>query len=553
MILAMLIFCMVLPGFSSTLEPLATEILEEIWSFHPIGATHLGIHKYDKDMPDYSKKVLNWKLNRFRSLRENLKELDTLILAVDDLVDYYLLQASLNDEIFDLERSMIYEQDPLLYSQACINGVYTIMIRYAESVKAKMNAVTSRLGQIPKFLEVARENLGKPSHILCDAAIVQLTEGEQFIEEMFEYYKDSLESEERTRLQQAMRQAVASMMSFGYWLEQNQSPGGVFILGKDNYDYKLRNIHLVELTSDSILRIGEYFLRWTASRIDSLADMLKPGRQERVVLPSDFGPHSVVEYRNRELTQLQDFVKSSYLVTIPEFVGDIEIVETPGFLAGLVPGVAMMPPGAYDRSRKSYFYTPPLPRRFEMADAEYFYNYIYNRWFRGGAVHEAYPGHHLQISIANNHPSVVRRGFRTYFFVEGWALYCEEMMATSGFYEDTIGALINALEGVRYRAARIIVDVNLQTGVFSYEDAVRFMAETFGGSEAYYAREVKRYASNPIQPSSYLIGKLQIIDLLQDCRELRGDDFDLKEFHDELLLHGSIPLKLHRKLMLEGR
>jgi uncharacterized protein (DUF885 family) len=548
----MLYFCLVSMGSPSNLEPLATEILEEIWSFHPIGATNLGVHKYDKNMPDYSQKALNRKLNRFITLRENLEKLDTLTLSVDESVDYYLLRASLNDEIFDLERSKMYENDPLLYSQACINGVYTIMIRYAESVQAKMAAVTSRLSQIPEFLEVARENLRKPSYILCDAAVDQLTEGERFIEEMYEYYNDSLEEVGRTALLQAKRQAVASMMSFGYWLEHNQDSRGVLILGEDNYNYKLRDIHLVDLTADSVLEVGEYFLEWTAWMIDSLTALLKPGRQERIVLPSDFGPQSVVEYRNTELKQLRDFVKASDIVTIPESVGDVGIVETPGFLAGLVPGIAMMPPGPYDRSRKSFFYTPPLPRRFELADAEYFYNYIYNRWFLGGAVHEAYPGHHLQISIANNHPSVVRRGFRTYFFVEGWALYCEEMMATSGLYDDTVGALINALEGIKYRAARIIVDVNLQTGVFSYEDAIRFLVDTFGGSEAYYAREVKRYISNPIQPSSYLIGKLQIIDLLNDCRETRGEDFNLKGFHDELLSHGSIPLKLHRMLMFGG-
>ncbi len=547
-----LFFCLISAGVSSDLEPLATEILEEIWSFHPIGATNLGIHKYDSHMPDYSRRALNFRLNKFRILREKLEELDTLVLSVEERVDYHLLKASLHDEIFDLEKSKIYDNDPLVYSQACINGVYTIMIRHAESVGAKMAAITSRLDQIPKFLEVARENLKKPSYVLCDAAINQLTEGENFIEEIFEYYKDSLVQEEILKLRQAKLQAVASMMSFAYWLEQNQDPHGAFTLGEDNYNFKLHNVHLVDITADSILKIGKYYLELTASMIDSLDRLLKPARQEKVILPSDFGPQSVVEYRVTELSRLRDFVTGSEIVTIPEFVGEIEIVETPGFLAGLIPGAAMMPPGPFDRSRKSYFYNPPLPKRFELADAEYFYNYIYNRWFRGAAVHEAYPGHHLQLSIANDHPSIVRKGFRTYFFVEGWALYCEEVMATSGLYEDTIGALINALEGVRYRAARIIVDVSLQTGVFSYEDALRFLADNFGGSEAYYAREVKRYISDPIQPSSYLVGKLQIVDLMEECRELRGDDFNLKSFHDELLSHGSIPLKLHRILMLGG-
>lgn len=552
MILGILLVSITSAAGSPELDSLATEILEEIWSFHPIAATNLGVHKHDTNMPDYSNKTLKWKLSRFKQLQSELSALDTLVLSVEERVDYHLLRASLHDEIFDLETANIYANDPLLYSQSCVVSIHAIMIRYAESIQRKMAAVTARLNQMPLFLETARQNLKKPSYILCDAAINQLTEGERFIEDMFEYYKDSLSQESRLKFRQAKTKAVASMMVFTYWLEKNQAQDGMFALGEDNYNYKLHNIHLVDITADSILKIGTYYLDWTATMIDNLSDMLELSRQEMVTLPSDFGPQSVVQYREMELSDLREFVAGSELVTVPEWIGEIELVETPSFLLGLIPGVAMMPPGPFDRSRKSYFYTPPLPRRFELEDAEYFYNYIYNRWFRGSAVHEAYPGHHLQLSIANSHPSSIRRGFRTFFFVEGWALYCEEMMARSGLYEDTIGALINALEGVRYRAARIIVDVKLQTGAFSYGDALRFMVDTFGGSEAYYAREIKRYISNPIQPSSYLVGKLQIQDLLEEYRELRGNNFDLKKFHDELLGHGSIPLKLAKMLMLSG-
>jgi uncharacterized protein (DUF885 family) len=124
-------------------------------------------------------------------------------------------------------------------------------------------------------------------------------------------------------------------------------------------------------------------------------------------------------------------------------------------------------------------------------------------------------------------------------------------MARGGLYGDTIGAMINFLEGVRYRAARIVVDVKLQTDVFTYEEALQFMVDIFGGGEDYYAREIKRYISNPIQPSSYLIGKIQLLQLREDYRRLAGDEFVLKDFHDDLLSHGSIPVELIKKLILQ--
>jgi hypothetical protein len=537
-------------GWGQDFHILSNEILEEIWSFHPISATHLGVHKYDRQMPDYSKKNQNLRLERFKQLGKQLDDLDTTSLSDEELVDYYLLRSFLCDEKFDLETKNIYEQNPLLYVQSCVNGVYTIMIRHAASPQKRMEAVTDRLKAVPHFLEVARENLIGPSPVLCDVGITQLGEGEKLIEAVFESYKDSLPEGEKMELRQAKMAAVAAMMSFAYWLEQNQKTGARYFLGEQGYNYKLRNIHLVDLDADSILKIGEYYLARTTKMIDSLSGLLAPAVREMVTLPSDFGKSDVIEYREGEIRYLRDFVTRENIVTIPDLVGDIEIVETPRFLRPLIPGMAMMPPGPFDKGRKSYFFVPPVPVNFGIAEAEYYYNYIENRWFLSGAVHEAYPGHHLQLSIANHHPSVVRRTFRDNFFVEGWALYCEEMMAMSGLYEDNIGAMINALEGVRYRAARIIVDVKLQTGVFTYEDALQFMVEVFGGDESYYTGEIKRYISNPIQPASYLIGKIQLLGLKEDYRRLKGDDFDLRSFHDELISHGSVPIRLIRRLMM---
>jgi len=547
-----LVFCLVATGWATDLEGLASDILEEIWRFHPVTATHLGIHEYDNQMPDYSQKSLDLRLSRFRQLRDELIQIDTVALQVDELVDYYLLRAFLDDEIYDLEKRSVYVQNPLLYVQTCINCVYTLMIRYATTPQARMQAVIARLKKVPAFLEVARQNIKHPSSVLCDVGISQLNEGEKFIEMIFEVYRDSLPEDTKADFQKTKVVAVAAMMRFAYWLEKNQKPGAKYLLGEEGYNYKLKNIYFLNINADSVLKIGQHFLEQTAAMIDSLDELLPPAARQMVALPQDFGKEQVNEYRREEVDNLRNFVEEVNIVTVPDWIGNIEIVETPRFLQELIPGVAMMPPGPFDKSRTSYFFTPALPVKFDVAETEYYYNYIHNRWFRGAAVHEAYPGHHLQLSIANQHTSEVRKCFRDNFFIEGWALYCEELMARSGLYDDSIGALINALEGVQYRAARIIVDVKLQTGEFDYDDALQFMVETFGGGEAYYAREIKRYISNPIQPSSYLIGKIQLLGLLDDYRRLRGNDFNLKDFHDNLLSHGSIPIELVRRLVLEG-
>jgi uncharacterized protein (DUF885 family) len=537
-------------GWASDLAVLSDEVLEEILDFHPITATHLGVHRYDARMPDYSENARKVKLRRFKELNERLKEIDTLMLSADDLVDYYLLGSFLDDEIFDLEVRNVYVQNPLLYVQSCINGVYSILIRHSTSTQTRLQAISARLKHIPVFLDTACQNIKNPPNILCDIGVEQLGEAERFIESVYERFKDSLTVADREEFRQAKIATVAAMMRFAYWLEKNQSDT-FFSLGEENYNYKLRHVHFVNMTADSILKIGEYYLTSSKRMIDSLGQIATPASRRLVALPPDFGKKDVEHYRRDEIEALRDFVKEANFVTIPDCVGSIEVIETPSFLSVLIPGMAMIPPGPFDASNTSYFLVPPVPLSFDIAEAEYYYNYIDNRLFRGAVVHEAYPGHHLQLSIASKHPSTVRRAFQDLFFVEGWAMYCEEIMARGGLYGDTIGAMINFLEGVRYRAARIVVDVKLQTDVFTYEEALQFMVDIFGGGEDYYAREIKRYISNPIQPSSYLIGKIQLLQLREDYRRLAGDEFVLKDFHDDLLSHGSIPVELIKKLILQ--
>jgi len=123
-------------------------------------------------------------------------------------------------------------------------------------------------------------------------------------------------------------------------------------------------------------------------------------------------------------------------------------------------------------------------------------------------------------------------------------------MAHSNLYEGSLAAVIRVEEGVAFRAVRVIVDVMLQTQQVSYEDAVNFMCSTLGGDSTYYEKEVKRYITDPGQASSYLVGKLQILDILDDYKKVTGDKFDLKDFHDRLLEHGTIPLTLVRRRII---
>jgi hypothetical protein len=547
---AMLLCILFSSGQAKTVESIGKEILNEIWRFHPVGATYQGVHTYDTLLADYSENSRKKIYQRFNELKTQLDELDTLSFSIDELIDYHLLHINLLQELEPLEVTKAYEKNPLIYVNECIDGIYTLIIRSSPSTRVRVYAIKKRLGQIRSFLENATKNLEKPPWILCEIGIDQLHEAETLVEEIFSVYEDSFPEYERIEFKQSKLNAVATMRWFAYWLEKNGDPYVPYTLGRENYEYRLKYFHLLEIDADSLLAIGKNILESTNRMIDSLARFVPEPQTRKVLLPPDFGKDDVLAYRQQEIVSIRDFVATSDLVTIPDWIGDLQVVETPGYLRTIIPGIAMLPPGALDDAKTSYFYVPPLPATFDLGQAEYYYNHVQNRDFRGWVVHEGYPGHHLQLSIANNYPSIIRKTFFDYFFAEGWALYCEELMAQCGLYEDSLAAIMKVLYGVRFRAVRIIVDVMLQTRQYTYEDAVNFMVSTLYGDSSYYAREVKRYITSPGQPSSYLAGKLQIVDLLHEYKKVKGDNFNLKEFHDNLLSHGTIPISLVRKKML---
>jgi uncharacterized protein (DUF885 family) len=234
---------------------------------------------------------------------------------------------------------------------------------------------------------------------------------------------------------------------------------------------------------------------------------------------------------------------------VPDYVGKLQVVETPTFLRGIIPGIAMEPPSPLDSIQTSYFYIRPIPDPLDSADRQNYYNLVRRRGWKGSVVHEGFPGHHLQLSIANHHPSFIRRMQGNTPMIEGWALYCEQMATDQGLYPDNGFPALRWLGGVKFRAARIIVDVKLHTGQMNYDDAWQFMVRTFGGDTAFFKGEVRRYCLSPTQPMSYLVGKTQIMALRREYKDRMGDKFSLRDFHDRLLAEGSIPLGLIRRKM----
>jgi uncharacterized protein (DUF885 family) len=322
-----------------------------------------------------------------------------------------------------------------------------------------------------------------------------------------------------------------------------------FAIGKENFDYKLSNEFFLNIDSDSLLKLGETLLEKAQNDYREYAAYVESNHQsgsDSVYVPAQFSKADIMNYYNWETEQVKFYLKDKGVVTIPDMIAPVTVVETPPFLRPVIAGIAYQPAGPFDTKQHGYFYVRPIEDNPDRILLESRYRYVHRRGFKGSVVHEAFPGHHLQLQIAGMNPDPVRKWQMNNMMIEGWALYCEEMMYEHGLFgHEDPAQWLGVLGGIRFRAARIIADVSLHTGRMTYDECVAWMDDALDSktdSERDYIRtEVRRYTFNPTIQMSYLMGKLEIMKLRDAIKEKQGEQFSLKNFHDTLLAEGAIP------------
>jgi uncharacterized protein (DUF885 family) len=545
------------PGASGRLDSLGRAAFRTLWEFHPVDATRCGFHEFDGRLGDYSPArtaALKLAVNRLLS---RLDALDTLTLSLDDRIDRELLVSNLKMELFWLDRFKLLERNPFFYSDECIGGVYYVLLRDFAPLPVRALRAAERMEDVPRFIKQAQANIKNPPRLYTEAAIDELQDAERFFKESAAELGKQV-PELAARLAAAADKAVNSVRAWRAGLElELPRLSDSFAMGREKFDYLLATDKFLDFGSDSLLRMGENLFERTDSVMKVLreeeAEVHKrhpPEPPKDEPAPAGFSKRDVLADEQTEVDSMRVWVECSNTATVPAWVGPLRVVETPAFLRRVIPGIAMEGAAPLDREQTGYMYIPPLPDRFDTALARRYYNSGRRHGHRGGIVHEGLPGHHFQISVANHNPSFIRRLQFNTPLIEGWALYCEQMVVEQGLYPPDSFPDLRWLGGVWFRAARIIVDAKLHTGKMSYDDAWKFMVDKCWPDTAFFKAEVRRYCLSPSQPMSYLVGKTQILALRDEYRRKAGDKFSLRDFHDRLLAEGSIPVSLIRRKLL---
>ncbi|MEA2518304.1 MAG: hypothetical protein QOF49_384, partial [Chloroflexota bacterium] len=285
-----------------------------------------------------------------------------------------------------------------------------------------------------------------------------------------------------------------------------------------------------------------------AARIRAAAEMDDRATEAEVIerLKSDH-PATFAEaldaYRD-VMHRSRQYLIDHDIVTVPSDER-IEVVQTPEYLRNVIPFAAYFSPPTFDPKPKGIYIVTPSVGNDPNAMREHNFSSISNT-----SIHEAYPGHHLQLHVANSHPSLTRLMTDAPEFVEGWGMYSEQMMREQGF-DAAPNFRLNMHTDAIWRACRIILDVRMHRGEIAVDEAIRFLVEQTSFEESNARAEVRRYTYTPTYQLSYLLGKVLLLGLRADEQQRLGSAFSLRDFHDTLLNNGSLPISFHRRILAE--
>ncbi len=540
------------------LQVLAHDITFTWARLHPLYATSMGIPGYDGMLDTPSLASEKRDLALIHSWQSRLSAIPLSIETLHVRSDATLLKA----QLLTMERRYtIYQRARKDYAapgNAVVNAIYT-QFQYlpiqgrSGATKADVRAawanITSRLQRAPAYIKASEALVTQPGHLQGIVGSSELAGVPDFFDgALTAAAKAQLSSDEFARFTAARDAALTSIVAEKKYIDAHVSQWPEnFSIGRQAYDAMLRDELLLPYTAAQIepMASDELAHGWaTTYWVEHLASL-----RNTPIGPATGGglaPEgaSLIPYYRKQIAYLQAFVTNHRVVSVPSWLGTINVVETPKFLQPVSPGASMNPPRPFGRETEGYYYiTPPVSLAAAAARLDANEDFDRDR-ILSTAAHEVMPGHFMQLSIARRSPDLVRRIQDSSSFAEGWAYYGEEMFVVLGLYGDDLDARYYTAQWERVRGARAIVDAKLASGEMSEPQAAAFYARETGFSPQAAKEAVDGIALDPAEVISYTVGRQQIDLLERDYFIATGSRGSLLDFHDRLMCYGTTPLSI---------
>ena len=552
-----------LPPQDAAFVELAEGYIELLLSEYPEYATDLGDHRFDDRLNDYSETAVARGLESNRRYLEQLSSIDPNRLSPANAVDYEILDNEIRFSIWSAEVLREHEWNPMRYGLG--NAFYSLLARDFAPLETRLASLKRRLEAVQPVIDAARASLRNPPRIHTETAIRQNDGAIGLIRDELEGFLDQAPSM-REELAPAREAAVAALEDYGQWLRDELLPrsNGEFRIGEERYRTKLAFTLHSDLSMEEILERARSRL---AGLQDELFETALPLFREsrpnatgaevsdrpaviEAVLDELADSHptdtSIVEDAKHALAEVTEFTRERNLVAVPD--EPLQIIVMPEFRRGVSTAYCDSP-GPLEKNGETFYAISPTPESWTGERKLSFYREYNDYMLQDLTVHEAIPGHYLQIAHSNRSqaPTLVRSIFSSGTFVEGWAVYAEQVMVEHGFGGPRFK--MQQLKMLTRAVINSILDQGIHAGTMSEDEAMRMMVEEGYQEDGEAAGKWIRAQLTSAQLSTYFVGISEHNDMREAWIAKHGPIEDWRAYHDMVLSHGSPPVKFVRRLV----
>ena len=542
-----------------TSEPLShfiDEYLGFLYENAPSAASGDGMHAHDDRLEDLSRAAVDAQGRELGGFARRLDRITTRSLTAEEQLERRMLADHIRGRLFELEEVRPWERDPRHYADLLSTSLAGQALFEHAPVEERARRVVSKLRQTPRFLEAAAANVEDPPGIFIKTGAEMFDGVVTFIERDLPRAFRRLEDLHLLGdLADAATEATEAIGRYTGYLRGTQAPRSraTFRLGQERFNGRLRHREGIGLGAAELLAIGERELVRQQSRFCEVAARIDPRAEPADVWSQIKARHpepgTLVQTVHDQLTDLVSFIERNALVSVPDD-RSIVVASTPGFLRWTQAGV--WPPGPFEpKTLSSYYYVTDVDPSWPVERREEHLRDLNFATLWSVSAHEAYPGHYLHFLHQRRIRSALRKSqlFAPVSFVEGWAHYAEHMVMDAGLARGDDAIELGQIIETLLRLARLVVGIRLHADDLSVEQGVRFFREEAYLEEGSARREAERGTFDP-DYGLYSVGRLMLVKLRDDLEAREGSAFSPKSFHDRLLGQGSVPLWLHRTLLL---
>ncbi len=546
----------------SPLESFFRRYLDERFALHPTEATALGDHRFDDRMDDLSPAALEKSLAHLKQSRTRLhKEIERSKLSADERIDFDIFNHELEASIWLREQTQPFTNNPRAYNEYISDSVFLILAQSRLPKETNVANAIARMKGIPAVVAAAKANLQHPPRAVLETAIKQNKGSIGFYAS--DIFETVGETAQLATLKAEAARVVPVLKEYQHWLETDLMPRATddWRLGKRKFAKKLEYTLNAGMSADEVLRDAEtefvrvnndlYVIarqlwhRYFPATPLPVADVA--GRRATVAkvitaVSKEHGkPEEIVADTRATVDRIKTFIREKDILRLPE-PDRCQIIEMPEFQRGNSVAYLNGAPPLDPDAPSMYAMSPPAKdwtaKRTKSLLEEY------NRhMLQILTIHEAYPGHYVQLEYSSRTPSLLRRVLQSGVMIEGWAVYTEQMMLDQGYGSGDLQLRLNQLKFYLRAVCNAILDHKLHAGNMTDDEAIRLMVDGAFQSEEEARLKLVRAKQTSTQLSTYFVGRMAHVRMREQVQRELGEKFNLGRYHEAVMSQGSVPMK----------